>query len=214
MRPNSTSLRPTPPVAPPCRGAKAVMAVITVLLGAAAYDRYYQPSFRRGLDIDELITLQNYTWAGVNGDGSRHRLERLGDVERLGTPSAMRLLIGTYCSLGRWAEPNNHVAYSLLSDVALALTGPKVVAFRLPALIAAAAFALAVAAICWRCRWYATALPTALIAFYHPYVVVFSQSARGYTLMNLLVAASLVAAERALAAPASIAAGAGLDPPA
>jgi hypothetical protein len=181
-----------------------VLGSIITILGVSAYHRSHEKSFSRGLETDEYITLQNYTWAGVTSDGTRRELRRLSDIEQLKTPSAKEFMVGVYCSLGRWTEPNNHVIYSLIADGALALSDRKTVALRLPALLAAVAFAVGVAVVCWRCKWYATSVAAGTIAFWNPYVVQYSQQGRGYTLMLFLVVLFLIGCEKAVKNPTSI----------
>ncbi len=200
----------TPRVRPGRRAMLAVVVSTIAILGVSAYHRCHQQSFYRGLETDELITLQDYTWAGVKSDGARRDLERLSDIQQLGSPSAKELIIGVYCSLGRWAEPNNHVIYSLISNGALSLSDRKVIALRVPALLAAVAFAFGVAVVCWRCEWYATAVAAGTMAFWHPYIVHYSQEARGYTLMLCLVVLFLIVCEKAVKNPASISVSSGL----
>ena len=199
-------LTPTPRIGPGRRAMLAVVGSTIVILGVSVYHRSHQQSFYRGLETDELITLQNYTWAGVKSDGTRRDLERLSDIQQLGCPSAKKLIIGVYCSLGRWAEPNNHVIYSLISNVALSLFERKDIALRVPALLAALAFAFGVAVVCWRCKWYATTVAAGTMAFWHPYIVEYSQTARGYTLMLFLVVLFLIGCQKAVKNPASISA--------
>ena len=162
-------------------------AVVFVLIVGSAYYRSTRRDFVRAVGTDELITLQNYTWAGVEADGTRRELKRLGDIEHLRIPSLREMLIGVYCSLGRWPEPNNHVVHSFLLNASLPLFDTKEVALRLPALLAAVAFSLAVVFACWKCKWYTTAIPAGVLAFWLPYVVAYSQEARGYTLMLFLL---------------------------
>lgn len=180
------------------------MGMLLIFLTASAFVIARRPDFQRGLHVDEFRTLQNYTWAGINDDGTRRSLDRLSDIEGLGTPSPRRFLMGIYCSLGRWPEPNNHIIYSALTNVSLAMCNNKIVAFRLPALVCAGAFALAVALVCWRCGWRTMAPATGAIAFWNPYVVHYAQEARGYTVMLSLVMCFLLAAERALRKPRAL----------
>lgn len=189
---------------PSRRVAFAALGCTLVILAASAWYRARQPDFHRGLGTDEFITLQNYTWAGVNSDGTRRQLSRLQDIRDLKTPSPRQLLIGLYCSLGRWTEPNNHVVYSSLANGTLPLFDDKVFGLRLTALAAGAAFALAVAAVCWRCRWHGTAILAGTMAFWHPYVVAYSQEARGYTVMLFLIVVFLWACQKTLQNPTSI----------
>jgi hypothetical protein len=203
MRYTEASSEPDAPRADGRLGV-AVLGVTLLLLAVSACYRAGQADFYRGLKTDELITLQNYTWAGVNGDGTRHELARLTDIDGLPRPSSRELLIGLYCSLGRWPEPNNHVMHSLLLNATLATMHQRDLALRLPALLAAVAYAFALAIVCWHCRWYAMCPLIGVLTFWLPYVVTYSQEARGYTLMLLLVVLFLIACELVTRNPTSI----------
>jgi hypothetical protein len=188
--------------------AVAAIAIATVMVSASI--RMYGSDFYRGIRDDELITVQNYTWAGVKSDGTRRRLERFSDIRQLGTPTASQFIIGLYASLGRWPEPNNHVVHSLLLNGTLPLFKCKEIGLRLPALLAAMGFSLAVAVVCWRCGWHATAALAATMAFWNPYVVLYSQEARGYTCMLFLVTAFLIGCHAVMKNPSSILIGSAL----
>jgi hypothetical protein len=179
-----------------------------VLIAVSAYWRASGEDFCRGLQQDELITLRNYTWAGVNPDGTRRELRRLADIQALGAPAKTEVILGLYCSLGRWPEPNNHIIHSLLLNATLPLFARKEIAIRLPALLAAAGFAVAVMLLCWQCGWDTIAIPAALVSFWHPYVIQYSQEARGYTLMLLLVVLFLIGSRAVMRNPSSILLGA------
>jgi hypothetical protein len=194
-------------VSPVSASGAATFAVIgstIVILVASTWYRGCQQDFYRGIGWDELFTLRNYTWAGVNEDGTRRTLNRLGDIRQLATPSSKEFGIGVYCALGRWPEPNNHVIHSLLLNMTLPLFDQKEIGLRLPALLAATAFAFGVAFICWLCGWYATAPLAATIAFWHPYIVSYSQEARGYSLMLFLVVLFLIVSQKVAKSPTSI----------
>lgn len=148
--------------------------------------------FSRGLESDELLTLENYTWAGVHPDGTRRSLDRLDDLQRLRTPSLAEFGIGLWASLARWPEPNNHVVNSFLVNLTLPLSQNKITAARLPALAAGAAFAMLLSFLCWQQGWRTSAPLIGVLAFWQPYVVLYSQTARGYSMMLALTVAFLL----------------------
>ena len=195
---------------PPLPAVFAVVALTIASIGLSARHRITGPDFHRGIQEDELISVQNYTWAGVNSDGTRHQIDRLSDLRDLKAPAPSQLAIGLYASLGRWPEPNNHVVHSLLLNGTLPLVQDRDIGLRLPALMGAVGFAFGVALVCWRCRWHSMAILAGLLAFWHPYVVAYSQEARGYSLMLLLLVAFLLACHRLAGNPASIVTGSAL----
>lgn len=166
----------------------AAMAVSIVIVVASAVPRFQADDFRRFIETDELITVQNYSWPGVLEDGSRRELT-FDDIS--GSPDACspkRFAIGVYCSLGRWTEPNNHVVHSLLTGISAALWPDMREAIRLPALLAAAGFAVLLAWLCCEAGWYWSAPLVAAVAFWHPFVAAQSQTSRGYALALCLAA--------------------------
>jgi hypothetical protein len=141
---------------------------------------------QRPIQVDELITLQNYTWAGVYSDGTRRELRRQVDVDSLEGASLRRSMIGLFCSLGRWPEPNNHVVHSVLTNFALFAPCSTLTSIRLPPLLCCGAFALLSAWLCLRCNLLFAAPLVALLAMWHPYCIQYSQESRGYALMLAL----------------------------
>jgi hypothetical protein len=164
------------------------MAGCALLVVAVCAHRAMGPEFVRVIETDELITLQNYTWAGVNPDGSRRELRSVADILQLPRCTPRQFLIGCWCSVGRWTEPNNHIAHSLLVNVSLACCPNTLFAMRLPALVAAGLLALVLAGLCCQLNWTAAAPLAAALALLHPYVVEYSQQSRGYALVLLLAA--------------------------
>ncbi len=186
------------------RGGLTLLALV-VVLASAAY-RAGQADLGRPLNEDELITLRYYTWAGVRPDGEPRELRRREDVERLGRPGLRDLVLGAYCSFGRWAEPNNHVVNSGLINLTLPLCHPREAAVRLPALLGAVVFAALAAGLCYWVFPARSAVPlVAACAFWHPYVLRYSQEARGYSWMLALQLLLLACFVRLLRSPASLA---------
>ena len=160
---------------------------------------------RRPLQCDELITLEYYTWAGLAPSGEPHRLRRVDDYRTLPRVGPRQLGMGIYRSLGVWTEPNNHVFHSLLVNFAIALGSPDERTIRIPALLGAI-----VASILsfWVCRqafgWKAAAPLAAVVIFSLPYLVQYSQEARGYSWMIALLFLQLGLMYRLARQPSSI----------
>ena len=141
---------------------------------------------RPSLGTDELITLQNYTWLGTNSDGSLRRIESYNDIEDRGPISGQRLLIGVYCSLGRWSEPNNHVVNSFLVNLSLLIPCDALTAIRIPALLSGIMFGLVSGLLALRCGLVSTAPLVTLLCIFNSYTLHYSAECRGYTLMLAL----------------------------
>ena len=166
----------------------AFVAVVFVVF-IICLTRFQDPDFQRHVELDELITLQNYTWLGVRADGTSEPLLTTDDLRRADRCSVRRFLIGYYCSVGRWPEPNNHIVHSLLTDVSLLLAGYSAATIRVPALLAAGLFGMIMACYALRAHvWFAAPLIAAL-SLCHPHLVLYSQSGRGYALVLIPVAA-------------------------
>jgi len=165
------------------------LSLTIVFLSCAV--RFRSDNFSRLIEHDELLTVQDYTWAGVNADGTRHEIRNISDLTGLSSCSVRQFAIGCYCSLGRWIEPNNHAYHSLLVNATLAVMDEKIEASRLPALLAAAGFGIVCAGLCCWAGYYFTAPLVTAICLWHPYVVSFSQSCRGYALVLFLTALSI-----------------------
>ena len=178
-----------------------------VLVGVV---KFRSDEFRRPLGEDELITLRVYTGAGANRDGTPRDLSRHEQLQNLRPLTPSELAIGTYASLGRWAEPNNHVVHSATANLFIGRIQPIEAAVRLPALLAAMAFALALA---WLCvvtgRGWGAPVAAAL-AMVWPYVSWYSMESRGYAFMMLFCVLFVLTARWLLARPGSILAGAAL----
>ena len=160
---------------------------------------------RRPFHWDELTTLRYYTWAGVEADGEPRNLSRLEDIRALERPSLRQGLIGLYCSIARWPEPGNHVVNSLLADISLAVFSPAEVAIRLPAVLGALVFGLALFWLWDRVLlWKRTSLLALILALSSPYLWHFSHTGRGYTWMLALQVLLLIVLLRFAGRPHSI----------
>lgn len=185
------------------RTLRVLILALGVLIPCAVW-RAVGDDFVRPPLLDEFITLQNYTWAGVQEDGARRALQPWERAEDLGALTPQRFMIGVYAAVGRWPEPNNHIPHSLLVNGSLLTGGSTLLTLRLPALIAAVLFGLVLAYLCCLLRWYAAAPLVAMLAFWQPYVVEFSQQSRGYALMLLLAAGMVALLIRLARSPRSI----------
>ena len=185
-----------------------LLALIAVVFVGAV--KFRSDEFRRPLGEDELITLRVYTGAGANGDGTPRDLSRREQLQNLRPLTPSELAIGAYASFGRWAEPNNHVVHSAVVNLFIGRIQPIEAAVRLPALLAAMTFALALA---WLCvvtgRGWGAPVAAAL-AMVWPYVSWYSMESRGYALMMLFCVLFVIAARWLLARPGSVLAGAAL----
>jgi hypothetical protein len=153
------------------------VAALLVLVGV----RVQGAPMSRPLDLDEYITLINYTWAELRPDGEIQGLGHIEDFYALPRPNLIQLAAGAYCCLGRWREPNNHILNSALVNASLVLERSER-AMRWPALLGAAAFAGALYVFCGVVLQWRAAAPLALLwAWFVPYVIDFSQTSRGYS---------------------------------
>ena len=187
-----------------------VMLLAMIAVIALGVLKFRSDEFHRPLGEDELITLRVYTGAGANGDGTPRDLSRREQLQVLRPLSPSELAIGAYASLGRWSEPNNHVVHSAAVNLFIGRIQPIEAAVRLPALLAAMAFALALAWLCIVCGRGWGAPVAATLAMVWPYVSWYSMESRGYALMMLLCVLFVLAARWLLARPGSILAGASL----
>jgi hypothetical protein len=132
-------------------------------------------------------------------------LRRREDVERLEAPGLRELVLGTYCSVGRWTEPNNHVLNSFLINLTLPACRPAEAAVRIPALVAGVVFAALATCLCWRVFPARTAtFLVAVVAFWHPYLLQYSKEARGYSWMLALQLFMILGFIRLARSPASL----------
>jgi hypothetical protein len=155
--------------------------VIAVLLALAGY-RLQSPDLCRPFEVDELLTVGYYTWVGVQPSGEARPLNHIEDYYALQPPEARQLGMGLLCSMIRWPEPNNHVLNSLLINVSVAVGKRDEWWARVPAVLGAVLFAGALYFLCHSfLGWRAVAPLAALWAWFTPYVVHWSQTARGYT---------------------------------
>ncbi len=187
------------------RTSIAIFIVASAILIGTGWKLYRGENFRRPLEGDEAISLEYYTWAGVEPDGQPHRLRRMTDYYGRSKPNLELGVLGLYCSLGRWTEPNNHMLNSLMMDLSLAISGRDEKSARLPAL----GFTLLLGGLfVLSCKAYlgsaASALPILACFLWSPYLLRYSQEARGYSAMLALQTASLLVAIRVVKDPNSL----------
>lgn len=181
------------------------LALAGVLLIGLAYVRWSKGDYDRPLEVDEMISIRYYTWVGTDEWGESRPLPTVESFRSTPRPSPRQYLIGLYCSMGRWPEPNNHIVQSALLGLSLAVGGCSERAARAPALwgavaAAAAAFYLIAVELRWRLAgWFVL-----LWLWFSPFVVIYSQTARGYTWMLALQFAGLIAAKRFARSPGSV----------
>lgn len=186
-------------------------SVCAFIVAFSASYRFVHPRFARAYDTDELITLRYYTYAGTMASGEARELRRRGDIANLSLPGLGDLAVGCYCSLGRWAEPNNHIVNSFLINWSMLLPVSRERAVRFPALMGAVVLAMGMAWICcFESNWNSVSSVVTVICFWNPYVVAFSQSARGYTWMLALQILMIILHMRLIRYPRSVVIGAAL----
>jgi hypothetical protein len=160
--------------------------VIAVLLALGGY-RLQSPDLCRPFEVDELLTVRYDTWVSVQPSGEQRYLNHIEDYYALEPPEASQLGMGLLCSMTRWPEPNNHVLNSLLINASVALGRRDERWARVPAVLGAVIFAGALYFLCDSFLGWRTAAPlAALWAWFTPYVVHWSQTARGYSWMLAL----------------------------
>lgn len=181
-----------------CGRTRTISSLITTLvlliLGALFihYGHWHRP-----LEYDEFVTVEFYTWAGVQNTGEGGPLRRVADFHALQQPSLVQWVMGGYRSLGVWKEPNNHVVNSFLINSSLAVGPAREWIVRLPALFGAMLFATVLAYLCHRVLgWHLAAPCVAILALACPYITTFGQTARGYSVMLALQALQVACAYR------------------
>ncbi|MFG0336104.1 MAG: hypothetical protein ACF8TS_22320, partial [Maioricimonas sp. JB049] len=149
--------------------------------------RWSHPDADRPLEYDEWISLEYYTWVGLEPDGQMREIRRADELAKLDDPSPFQFAAGMYRATGVWLEPNNHVLHSALLNVLTSRTPRTPQYVRLAALTGATLFACGCFALFyWGLRWRYAAPFAAVWAFSLPYVARFSLEARGYSLMLAL----------------------------
>jgi hypothetical protein len=176
---------------------RAIGFVSVLLLTACCWVRGLDPDLRRPFEVDELITVRYYTWAGLDPSGIPRKLDHISEFETLSRPTLLQFIAGLYCSLGRWPEPNNHILNSTLINGAMTLGARSERVVRVPALLGSLAFSVGMFVFCGPVLGWRWAAPlVALWAWFHPYVVQYGMTARGYSWMIALQVIQLILAYR------------------
>jgi hypothetical protein len=140
----------------------------------------------RPFEVDELLTVRYYTWLCATDSGDVRQITHIQQLHEIPRPTLTNLLVGVYCSAGRWPEPNNHILNSVLVSASL-LWERTERASRLPALVGAAIFALALYWLCGPILGWRFAAPLlALWVPFSPFLMEYEWRARGYTWMLAL----------------------------
>ncbi len=183
------------------------ISLLTVVLVLSAFTlvRWRNGAFDRPLEYDEFVSVEYYSWGGLDPSGGQRTLRRNSDFNELSRPTVRQLAMGIYRSLGEWKEPNNHIVHSFLLNFSLLPGHPQEYMARIPALISGIAFALAVYLFVGHTMQWHFAAPFACVwAYTIPYTVDFSATARGYTLNLLLLVVHLLAAKWAAQRPSNL----------
>jgi hypothetical protein len=180
-------------------------AAVVVLLVVFAWLWLRSPDMRRPFELDEMITVQYYTWTGIDADGEARTFRHIDEYYETPRPGPFHLLMGTYCAMGRWPEPNNHILNSLLINFSTAAGPRDEFTARLPALLGGLAFAGLAYVYCGPVLGWRFAAPLAFLwAWFVPYTIHYSQTARGYSWMVALLPLLLVCAAWLARRPASV----------
>lgn len=180
-------------------------AAVVVLLVVFAGLRLASPDMKRPFDMDEVITVQYYTWTGIDADGEGRTFRHIDDYYTTPAPSLFHLLMGTYCAMGRWPEPNNHIPNSLLVNFAVAVGPRNELTARLSGLLGGLLFAGLFYYYCGSVLRWRFAAPLAFLwAWFVPHIIVYSQAARGYSWMLALQPLLLICASWLARKPASV----------
>lgn len=200
-----------PPDAAPSRPIAARVRDVAILLAIllAAVARFRHEDMVRPFEVDELITTRYYTWAGLQPSGEERPLPHITEYYALPRPGLAHFVMGIYCAVGRWPEPNNHIVGSLLINISQTLFGCHERSARLPALFGAVVFAWSLYFFFqYFLRWHIASFFAPVWAWYCPHVLFYSQDARGYSWMLALQIWWLICVYQVAARPGSIAWGA------
>jgi hypothetical protein len=171
----------------------AVPAAVAIALTLWLFvDRMAGAQMREPLTWDEMLNLENYSWATFQTNGLPTHADRAEDMLPVQRPNAMQLIAGVYRAISVWREPNDHIVHSVLVNLSTALSPGGEAAVRFPAWAGALMFAAALAWLAWR-SGHRLAWPLALlVGASWPYVHIYSLQARGYSWMLALQAVLLL----------------------
>jgi hypothetical protein len=184
----------------------AVPAALAIALTLWLFvDRMAGAQMREPLIWDEMLNVENYSWATFQTNGLPTHADRAEDMLPVQRPNAMQLVAGLYRAISVWREPNDHIVHSVLVNLSTALFPGGEAAVRFPAWAGALLFAAALAWLAWR-SGYRLAWPLALlVGASWPYVHMYSLQARGYSwMLALQVVLLLLVADALPRRPSSI----------
>jgi hypothetical protein len=184
----------------------AVPAAVAIALSLWLFvDRMAGAQMREPLTWDEMLNLENYSWATFQANGLPIHADRAEDMLPVQRPNAMQLIAGVYRAISVWREPNDHIVHSVLVNLSTALSPGGEAAVRFPAWAGALMFAAALAWLAWR-SGHRLAWPLALlVGASWPYVHIYSLQARGYSwMLALQVVLLLLLADALPRRPSSI----------
>ncbi len=168
----------------------AVVALVVVLW--LFTDRVTGEQIREPLTWDEILNVENYSWATFRSNGLPTHAHRVQDLLNVQRPNVLQLVAGLYRAIAVWREPNDHVVHSVLLNLSTALAPGTETAVRLPAWAGALVFTVALAWLAWRSGFRLAWPLVLLVAASWPYVHYYSLQARGYSWMLALQALLLL----------------------
>lgn len=169
------------------RSGYGLLGLLLVLIVAVAVR--WTGRMDRPFEQDELVTLKTYTALGYDVSSEGGQAAPRVDLKRIvrGWGRA---------TMNAW-DPNHHIPHNLLVTVAQALGGLSERTARLPSMLASIGLAAGVYLyILRRFRSPVLALVLALLAVLDPYFMSYGQTARGYTMVVLMMLGQLVVAEQ------------------
>jgi hypothetical protein len=172
----------------------AIYSIVLVFIAFSFFMHLNNASFTRSIDEDELITLKYYTLGGIYSNGKERKIEHVSDLKKIAKPSMKQLLIGLYCSIGRWTEPNNHVFNSVLVNFTFFLKNRSEAIIRIPAFIGFVCLTFLFAYLLSSILNFKiqTILLTLPILVLNPYVIGYSVTSRGYIWMLVFQVLSII----------------------
>lgn len=169
-----------------------LMAILLITFSFFMHLHY--KSFSRVFDEDELITLKYYTLAGSYDNGKERKIEHVSDIEKIQKPSLKHLLIGLYCSIGRWTEPNNHVLNSTFVNFTFFSKNRTESIIRIPAFVGFILLSVLYIFLLNTILKFKplTVFITLPMLLFNPYVIHYSVTSRGYIWMLFLQIVGLI----------------------
>lgn len=166
----------------------------------------YKENFARPLETDEIITIKYYTCAGIQNSGEQNKLNNINDFQSLNKPDLRTLILGAFCSFGRWAEPNNHIINSALLNIFFYFRDYSETTVRYSSFLGLVLFAFLFTIYLNKnlnFGYFAT-LISILMIILNPFLLRYSVTARGYIWMLVLQSVMLVSSSHIIKKPFSI----------